>query len=100
MNVNPNYNSFNITIQQNPSRFSFLLNMFIMLETIFCTLIFDLTTTHGKNYQNFFHKTYDYCSFMDKPTNEFLMLLVHGELSKAGHWMRKCPVQKVKVVFS
>lgn len=96
--VNLKYNSFNFTIQEDPSRFSFSLHMFKAVESVFCTLSFDLTTSHGRSYQNFFLKTYDYCSFMEKPTNEFFMLLVHGELSKAGLWMRKCPLQTVNTL--
>lgn len=65
------------------------------LHFLYCSLTFDLTTMHGKNYQNFFDKTYDYCTFLLKLPNEFLMLLVHGELSKSGQWMHKCPIEQV-----
>lgn len=81
------------------SHFSIVFKVFKAIHTVYCELSFDLTTVHGKNYQNFFDKTYDYCAFMVKPPSEFLMLLVHGELSKAGLWMRKCPVEKVCTHF-
>lgn len=93
--LNPEYLHGNITIEPDKSHFSILFKLSKSLYTLYCSLNFGLTTAHGKKFQNFFDKKYDYCAFMERPPNEFLMLLVHGELSKAGYWMQKCPVEKV-----
>lgn len=100
LNVNPDLLHIDITIEPDQSHFSIFFQLFKTLHAIYCSLNFGLTTAHGKNFQNFFDKTYDYCAFMEKPPNEFLMLLVHGELSKAGHWIQKCPVEKVFTPFT
>lgn len=85
-------------IEADHSHFSIALKVFKAMHLLYCSLTFDLTTMHGKNYQNFFDKTYDYCAFLLKPPNEFLMLLVHGELAKSGQWMHKCPIEKVDLL--
>lgn len=95
MSINEDVANVNMTIEQNPSRFSLYVNLYQTLYTCYCSLTLNIITSSGKNYQNFFDKTYDMCSFLNKRDSEFFMLFVHDELSRSGLWMDKCPIQKV-----
>lgn len=93
--MNDTYASMNLTIEQNPSRFNMFVHVKRKLTNFYWTMELDIITMQGRVYTNFFYRTMDMCHFFANPSMDVIFSMVYGELSKSGHWMKKCPVEKV-----